>query len=150
MYRRKNGRTEVFLVHPGGPFFARRDEGVWTIPKGEVEPGEHPFDTARREFREETGFLPREPFLPLDSVRQKGGKIVEAWAFPGDADPRALRSNLFEMEWPPGSGRRARFPEIDRGDWFDLARARRKIREAQRPFLDRLEAVLEGTSGQRR
>ncbi len=142
MYRLRDGRPEVFLVHPGGPFFAQRDEGVWSIPKGELEPGEDPLAAAIREFREETGFTARGPFLPLGAIRQKGGKLVEAWAFSGDCDPAALQSNLFEMEWPPGSARTARFPEVDRGAWFDLATARRKIRESQIPLLERLEAAL--------
>ncbi len=142
MYRRRDGRLEVFLVHPGGPFFLERDAGVWSIPKGEPEPGEDRLATAIREFREETGFEARGPFLPLGEVRQRGGKLVEAWAFSGDCDPAALRSNLFVMEWPPGSGRKVCFPEVDRGAWFDLATARRKIRDSQIPFLDRLEARL--------
>jgi len=139
MFRRRAGRLEVFLVHPGGPYFARRDEGWWTIPKGLVEPGEDPLATARREFQEETSFAaPADGCAPLGEVRQKGGKLVRAWAFEGDADPAALSSNTFELEWPPRSGERRSFPEVDRAAWFDLDEAGRKINAAQAILLDRL------------
>ena len=143
LYRMRDGVSEVLLVHPGGPFWKRRDEGAWSIPKGEIEPGENPVDVARREFREELGADPPEGELaPLGTVRQAGGKFVHAWAVRGDFDPGAIRSMAFEMEWPPRSGRKASFPEVDRAEWFDLERARVKMLEAQRTFLDRLEGVL--------
>lgn len=142
MFRRAPAGLQVLLAHPGGPFWARRDDGAWTLPKGELAPAEDALAAARREFQEETGCSPAGPFVPLGEVRQKGGKQVLAWAFEGDFDPRDLRCNLFEMEWPPRSGRRQQFPEIDRVDWFDLAGAHRKLLEAQRPFLDRLEQAL--------
>jgi predicted NUDIX family NTP pyrophosphohydrolase len=134
----------VLLVHPGGPFFARKDLGAWTIPKGLVEDGEELLDAARREFEEETGFsAAADEYFPLGSVRQKGGKIVHAWAFLGDCDPAGLTSNMFEFEWPPRSGKRASFPEADRAELFDLERARAKILPAQRELIDRAEAWLE-------
>ena len=142
MFRRRDGRLEVLLAHPGGPYFRRRDEGVWGIPKGEVEPGESGLDAARREFGEETGFDCAPPFLWLGAVRQRGGKRVQAWAFEGDCDPQRLCSNEFEVEWPPRSGRRQRFPELDRARFFDLDAAARYINEGQRPLLDRLRALL--------
>ncbi len=142
LYRRRGGRLEVFLVHPGGPFFARKDEGVWSIPKGEVEPGEAPFDTARREFEEETGVRPAGPFLELPPVRQRGGKLVYAWAAEGDCDPASLRSDTVTLEWPPRSGRTATFPEVDRAAFFDLEAARRKINPAQAVWLDELARRL--------
>ncbi len=147
-YRRRDGRIEVLLVHPGGPFFARRDLGVWSLAKGEIDPGEDALAAAVREFREETGFAPEGPFRPLGSVRQHAGKIVQAWAFAADYDPAELRSNTFTLEWPPGSGRRTAFPEVDRAAWFDLEEARRRIVPGQRPFLDRLAGLLgeEGTA----
>jgi predicted NUDIX family NTP pyrophosphohydrolase len=136
--------AQVLLAHPGGPFFRRRDQGAWSIPKGEVEEGEDLLAAARREFREETGFaLEGEP-RPLGSVRQGGGKTVHAWAVAGDADPDRLASNAFEMEWPRGSGRRQSFPEVDRVQWFDLAEARRRILPAQAPLIDALEGLLGG------
>lgn len=143
MYRRGAAGLEVLLAHPGGPFFARKDEGVWSIPKGLVEPGEEDLATARREFEEETGLGAVDvPCLALGEVTQPGGKLVVAFAFEGDADPTALRSNDFEMEWPPRSGRVQAFPEVDRYGFFDLASARRKIHPAQAWFLDRLVAAL--------
>jgi predicted NUDIX family NTP pyrophosphohydrolase len=143
IYRRRGGALEVLLAHPGGPFFAKEDEGAWTIPKGEPEPGEDLLAAARRELREEIGCDAGVPLLSLGSVTQRGGKVVHAWAFEGDREEGApLPSNTFELEWPPRSGRRRSFPEIDRAAFFPLALAHRKIREAQRPFLTRLEEAL--------
>jgi predicted NUDIX family NTP pyrophosphohydrolase len=143
VYRRRGGSLEVLLAHPGGPYTARRDEGAWTIPKGEPEPGEELLAAARRELREEVGCEARGPLLPLGSVKQRGGKTVHAWACEGDLDAGAPPpSNTFEIEWPPRSGRRQAFPEIDRAAFFPIELARRKIREAQRPFLARLEQAL--------
>jgi predicted NUDIX family NTP pyrophosphohydrolase len=144
LYRRPRGRLEVLLAHPGGPYFARKDEGHWTIPKGEVDPGEELIAVGRREFEEETGQpVPEGPSRELGSIVQKGGKIVHAWAVEGDLDPDAGASNTFEVEWPPGSGRRQSFPEIDRVAWFDAGEARRRIKATQIPFIDRLEADLD-------
>ncbi len=145
-YRRKKGVLEVLLVHPGGPFFQHRDAGVWSIAKGEIDPGEDALAAAVREFREETGFEPHGPYLPLGTVRQPSGKIVQAWAFAGDFDPARLRSNSFRLEWPPNSGRMRAFPEVDRAGWFDLETARHKLLPAQTAFLDRLRERLEGGS----
>jgi predicted NUDIX family NTP pyrophosphohydrolase len=143
LYRRPGGRLQVLLAHPGGPFFARKDDGHWTIPKGEVDPGEELFAVGRREFEEETGQpLPDGRSLELGSIVQKGGKIVHGWAIEGDLDPDAGASNTFELEWPPGSGRRQTFPEIDRVAWFDLDEARRRVKPTQIPFIDRLESAL--------
>jgi predicted NUDIX family NTP pyrophosphohydrolase len=144
MFRRRSGVTEVLLAHPGGPFWSRRDEAAWTLPKGEIAPGEDPLAAARREFLEETGFASAPPFLPLGELRQKSGKRISAWAFEGDADPAALVSNLFEMEWPPRSGRMQSFPEVDRVGWFGLEEARRKLIAGQAPFIDSLVQCLEG------
>jgi predicted NUDIX family NTP pyrophosphohydrolase len=141
LFRRGARGLEVLLVHPGGPLWARRDEGAWSIPKGEVEPGEDPLAAARREVEEETGLRAEGPFLPLGAVRQRGGKRVAAWAVEGELDPGALRSGRFEMEWPPRSGRRQSFPEVDRAEWFALDEARRRILDGQRPLLDALEAA---------
>jgi predicted NUDIX family NTP pyrophosphohydrolase len=138
MYRRQNWELEVFLVHPGGPFWMKKDAGAWSIPKGEYAEGEHPLAAARREFQEETGFVPGEQFLELGVVRQAGGKLVTAWAFEGDCDPERLTSVKFEMEWPPRSGRLADFPEVDRGEWFPIPAARERILKSQEPFLDML------------
>jgi predicted NUDIX family NTP pyrophosphohydrolase len=133
------GRIEVLLGHMGGPFWARKDAGAWTIPKGEHQPDEDPLNAARREFEEETGVsLPASDFADLGEVRQSGGKVVRAWAVEGDLDAATLASNTFEMEWPPKSGQTATFPELDRFEWFDLETARSKVIEAQREFLDRL------------
>lgn len=131
----------MFLVHPGGPFWRRRDRGAWSIPKGEAAEGEDLLAAARREFEEETGFAAPGEALPLGSVKQAGGKIVHAWAVRGDLDPARLRSNRFELEWPRGSGRVQSFPEVDAGAWFDLAEAREKLLPAQAPFLDALAAT---------
>jgi predicted NUDIX family NTP pyrophosphohydrolase len=141
LHRRRNGALEVLLAHPGGPFWARRDDGAWTIPKGLVDAGESDEAAARREFREELGADPVGTLVPLGSIRQRGGKHVEAFALEGDFDVAALRSNTFETEWPPRSGRRHAFPEVDRVAWMDLATARVKMLDAQRPLLDRLEAL---------
>lgn len=142
LFRVAGGRLEVLLGHPGGPFFRARNEGAWSILKGEVEPGEDLLGVARREFEEETGSsVPDGAVLALGSVVQKGGKLVWAWAVEGDLDPAAAVSNTFEMEWPPGSGRRERFPEIDRVEWFAPADARRCITAAQAVFIDRLEEL---------
>lgn len=138
MYRVLEGRIQVLLVHPGGPFWQRKDEEAWTVTKGEIVPGEEALETARREFEEETGITPAGPFLELTPVRQKGGKIVQAWAFQGDCDPSRIKSNTFSIEWPPHSGQKREFPEIDRAAFFDLDEARRKINQAQLPLLEEL------------
>lgn len=138
LFRKRAGLLQVFLVHPGGPFWTHKDDGAWSIPKGEYEPGEDALQAARREFREETGQEPRGPFLPLTPVKQAGGKLVTAWAVEGDMDPTQLRSNTFSLEWPPKSGRLQSFPEVDRGAWFELQDARRKLLVAQLPLLDAL------------
>jgi predicted NUDIX family NTP pyrophosphohydrolase len=136
----------VLLVHPGGPFWARRDAGAWSIPKGEFEEGDDPRACALREFEEETGTaLPPGELVELGSVRQKGGKTVSAWAAEGDLDADSVRSNTFTMEWPPRSGRTAEFPEIDRAAWFDLETAREKLVPAQAELLDRLQSVARGS-----
>lgn len=145
MYRRAADGIEVFLVHPGGPFFSKKDEGFWGIPKGLVEDDEPDVDAAIREFEEETAILvdaSKTTFIPLGEVKQKSGKRVQAWAFEGDVDPSDVVSNTFEMEWPPHSGRKSSFPEIDRGAWFDVPAARLKINGAQSAFLDRLLDAL--------
>lgn len=139
LYRLTGGAPEVLLVHPGGPFWARKNLGVWSIPKGEYEEGEDPLACALREFEEETGTaLPTSRLVDLGEVRQKSGKLVTAWAAEGDLDAAAVRSNTFTMEWPPRSGRTAEFPEIDRADWFGVDAAREKLNPAQAEFLDRL------------
>jgi len=142
MYRGSGPRIEVFLVHPGGPFWARKDAAAWTIPKGLADAGEDLLAAARREFHEETGFAVEGEFRPLGAFKQPTGKIVHAWAVEGDCDPAELVSNLFEMEWPPRSGKRARFPEIDRGDWFGPAQALTKILRGQQPILLKLFSEL--------
>ena len=138
MYRRMSDKPEVLLVHPGGPLWASKDEGAWTIPKGECKPDEIPFNAARREFEEETGFQAAGEFLDLGTIRQKSGKIITAWAFEGDCDPAKLTSNTCDIEWPPRSGRLLEIPEVDRGRWFFIEEAGLYIREEQRPFLGRL------------
>lgn len=142
MYRIQDGAVEVLLAHPGGPFFRNKDDGAWSIPKGEPEADEDLLQTAQREFEEETGLKPTGSFLPLKPIQQKGGKIVHAWAFEGDCDPTALRSNTFTMEWPPKSGRQMEFPEIDRAAFFDLAMARQKIKAGQEALVEELAAIL--------
>jgi predicted NUDIX family NTP pyrophosphohydrolase len=145
MYRRRGGALEVFLAHPGGPFWKNKDDGGWSIPKGEYSEGESALDAACREFREETGFEPGTDFVSLGEIRQPSGKVISVWAFEGDCDPAALRSNLFSMEWPPKSGRTSEFPEVDRADWFSLDAARTKLLKGQLGFLDRLAAKLKAT-----
>ncbi|HWP64469.1 MAG TPA: NUDIX domain-containing protein [Candidatus Limnocylindria bacterium] len=142
MFRQRDGELQVLLVHPGGPLWASKDEGVWSIPKGEIDEGEEPLAAARRELEEETGFTADGPAVPLTPVRQPGGKLVLAWAVPGDADPATLRSNEFVMEWPPRSGRMQSFPEVDRAAWFSIADAKRKILRGQAPLLDELVRLL--------
>ncbi|MDQ3222627.1 MAG: NUDIX domain-containing protein [Gemmatimonadota bacterium] len=142
LYRRASGRLEVFLAHPGGPFWHNRDAGAWTIPKGVAEAGEDTFAAACREFAEETGVRPIGPFLPLGSIRQKAGKLVHAWAWEGDADPARVTSNTMQTEWPRGSGHLLTFPEVDRCAWFDARSARGKINPAQVELIDRLELAL--------
>ena len=144
MYRIHDGKLQVLLAHPGGPIFKNKDEGAWSIPKGEVETGEDLLETAMREFEEETGITPKGPFIALAPIPQKGGKIVHAWAFEGNCDPSAIVSNTFTMEWPPKSGRQMQFFEIDRADFFDVAAAKRKIKAAQAPLIDELEGIIEG------
>jgi predicted NUDIX family NTP pyrophosphohydrolase len=143
LYRRRPAGLEVLMAHPGGPLFARKDAGHWTIPKGEVEPGEELLAVARREFEEETGHPPPDgATIELGSIVQKGGKVVHAWAIEGDLDPADAVSNTFELSWPPGTTLRQLFPEIDRVGWFDLDEARRRVKETQIPLIDRLEAAL--------
>lgn len=143
MFRHGEAGVEVLIAHPGGPFFARKDAGAWSIPKGEVEDGEDARACALREFQEETGICADDrPLLALGEVRQSGGKRVEAWAFAGEWAGGRPNSNSFEIEWPPRSGRMQRFPEIDRLEWFPLSEARVKLNPAQAAFLDRLSAIL--------
>jgi len=147
MYRVRDGKLEVFLAHPGGPYFTKKDAGHWSIPKGEVEAGEELLVCALREFEEEIGLSPHGPFLALGSIKQKGGKIVHAWAFEGDrGDDRPLAANHFRLEWPPRSGNYQSFPEVDRAQFFSLVGAREKIKEAQATFIDRLVNALGGAS----
>ena len=141
LYRRTAEEVEVFLVHPGGPYWAKKDRGAWGIPKGEYEADEEPLDAARREFTEETGFPAEGEFLELGEVRQKSGKLTTAWAFEGECDPAKLVSNTCEIEWPPRSRRTITIPEVDAGRWFSMAEAREFLREDQHPLLDRLEAI---------
>jgi predicted NUDIX family NTP pyrophosphohydrolase len=145
MYRRETRSLQVFLVHPGGPFFAKKDLGAWTIPKGEYLEDEQPLEAAKREFQEETGFPVPETFLDLGSIRQAGGKIVSAWAFEGNCDPAKMISNNCEVEWPPRSGRLIEIPEADRGAWFSIAEAKERIKSTQIPLLDRLTKALDLT-----
>src|SRR3954467_10366015 len=145
MHRMVDGALQVLLVHPGGPFFRKKDEGAWSIPKGEVGPGEDLLETARREFAEEIGITPTGQFVALAPVKQKGGKVVHAWAFEGDCDPGAIVSNTFAMEWPPRSGRQTEFPEMDRADFFDVASASRKIKAAQMALVEELQRKANAT-----
>jgi predicted NUDIX family NTP pyrophosphohydrolase len=148
MYRRVGSKPEVLLVHPGGPYWRRKDDGAWSIPKGEMNAGEEAGDAARREFTEETGVALTGPLEPLGEISQRGGKRVIAFAVEGDVDVQTIKSNSFEIEWPPKGGRMQTFPEIDRAEWFDLPDAHTKILESQRPLLGRL-AELVGQSGTR-
>ncbi|MBS1815485.1 MAG: NUDIX domain-containing protein [Acidobacteria bacterium] len=142
MYRERKNGVEVFLVHPGGPFWKKKNEGAWTIPKGEYDATESPLAAAQREFTEETGFSTEPPFFELGSVRQKSGKMVMAWAFEGDCDPASLHSNTCMIQWPPRSGKQMEIAEIDRGEWFTLAEAHKHIREEQKVLLERLSELL--------
>jgi predicted NUDIX family NTP pyrophosphohydrolase len=142
MYRRRDTEPEVFLVHPGGPFWARKDLGAWSIPKGEYDQSEQPLQAARREFHEETGFPADGNFESLGQLKQAGGKTVIAWAFEGDCDPAKLISNTCNIEWPPRSGRQLEIPEVDRAHWFSLSEAGAYILKSQQPFLDRLSTLL--------
>ena len=141
LFRRKTDGLEVLLVHPGGPLWAKKDEGAWSIPKGEIDDGEDPLSAARREFNEELGSPVSGEFIELTSIRQASGKIVYAWAVESDFDPATLTSGLFSMEWPPRSGRQQQFPEVDRAQWFTIDRAKHKINRAQIPLLDQLNSL---------
>jgi len=139
MYRFREGSLEVFLVHPGGPFWAKKDEGAWSIPKGEFDiDTEAPLEAAKREFEEETGYAIAGEFIPLDNLKQSSMKIVHAWAIAGDCDAAKIKSNTFAMEWPPRSGKQQEFPEVDRAEWFDIETAKIKILKGQRAFIDKL------------
>ena len=142
MFRMTRGEPEVLLVHPGGPFWERRDEGAWSLPKGERQAGETALRAAQREFEEETGFPADGEFLPLTSLKQPSGKVIEAWAFAGDCDPAQLRSNLFSVEWPPKSGQSHQFPEVDRAEWLSVPVALRKIVPGQRGFVTELATLV--------
>jgi predicted NUDIX family NTP pyrophosphohydrolase len=142
MFRRRHGIPEVFLVHPGGPFWAKKEVGAWSVPKGEYADEETPLQAARREFREETGCEPSGEFIPLTPRKQAGGKTVTAWAVEGDCDASAIRSNTFTLEWPPKSGKHREFPEVDRAGWFSIAEAKEKILKGQAGFLQELVKIL--------
>lgn len=142
LYRLHGSECEVFLVHPGGPFWARKDEGAWSIPKGEYDAGADPLATAKREFHEETGFEVDGTFLPLTPLTQPSGKVISAWAVEGDVEAAGIQSNTFTLAWPPRSGKVQEFPEVDRGAWFDVPTARTKLHPGQRSFLDQLEQLL--------
>ena len=147
MYRRTGDSIELFLIHPGGPFWAKKDLRAWSIPKGEYGDGEKGLDAARREFMEETGSEAAGDFIPLEPVKQRGGKVVSAWAVEGSIDAQAIRSNTFSMEWPPKSGRQAEFPEVDKAGWFSVREARLKLNSAQAAFINSLCDHL-GLSGE--
>ena len=142
MYRRRQGAVQVLLVHPGGPYWTKKDSGAWTIPKGEIEQGEDAFAAAAREFEEETGFHPEGDFRPLNPVSLKSRKTVYAWTFEGDCDPRALKSIAFVMEWPPHLGKEQEFPEVDRAEWFSLEEAKEKIQAGQIGFIKEFERTM--------
>jgi predicted NUDIX family NTP pyrophosphohydrolase len=143
LYRYCDSKLEVFLVHPGGPFWKNKDAGAWSIPKGEFEPGENPLEAAKREFHEETGYSLDGSFIPLRPVRQPGGKVVHAWALEGDCEAESIASNSFTMEWPPRSGRLQEFLEVDRAGWFSVEPARKKILKGQLMLLDELQRILQ-------
>ena len=147
LFRQRDKKVQVLLAHPGGPFWSRKDQGVWTIPKGLIGPSESLLSAAQREFAEETGYRPGGEAIPLGSAKQPGGKVVHVWAIEEDWDPVDLRSNTFEMEWPPRSGRRQSFPELDRASWFGVAEARLKILKGQAAFLDHLLETLGRAEG---
>jgi predicted NUDIX family NTP pyrophosphohydrolase len=142
MYRFRDPRLEVLLVHPGGPFWSQKDEGAWSIPKGEFTENEEPFEVAKREFKEETGYAAEGSFIELASVKQPGGKVVAAWAFEGDCDAGQIKSNTFSMEWPPRSGNQAEFPEVDRAEWFPVNAAKIKLLKGQTGFIEQLCEAL--------
>ncbi|WP_294823133.1 NUDIX domain-containing protein [uncultured Flavobacterium sp.] len=142
LYRQSGGKPEFFLVHPGGPYFAKKNFGWWTVPKGELNDGEAPLDAAVREFTEETGYRPEPPFIELQPIVQKGGKKVMCWAATGNPDANSIACNTFEMEWPPKSGRKATYPEVDKAGWFSLEEAKSLINERQSAFLDELATKL--------
>jgi predicted NUDIX family NTP pyrophosphohydrolase len=150
MYREQNAQLEVLLVHLGGPFWKNKDRGAWFVPKGEINPGEGELDAARREFQEETGLTAEGEFISLGRVKHKSGKTVVAWAFAGDCEAPSLKSNMFEMEWPPKSGKKAVFPEIDRADFFTVKAAREKMHPAEFEFLTTLEEKFTGIKALRR
>ena len=141
MYRLRNSALEVFLVHPGGPYWAKKDQGAWSIPKGEFGEGEDGLEAAKREFREETGLVPQGSFIALSPIKQAGGKTVYGWAVRGDCDAKTIASNTFTMEWPPRSGNRQEFPEVDRAEWFAIEVAKEKILKGQVRFLEELEQI---------
>ena len=147
LYRRMGNAVEVFLVHPGGPYWAKKDKGAWTIPKGEYDEGEDALAAARREFEEETGFEAAGEMHELGTVKQKSGKVIRAWAFAGNCDPAQMKSNTCEIEWPPRTGRYITIPEVDAGRWFGLEEARTSIREEQRALLDALNRLVAGEAG---
>ena len=142
MFRKRNNELQFLLVHPGGPFWKNKDAGAWTIPKGEIEEGEDALAAARREFEEELGVKAEGEFIELTAIKQKGGKVVQAWAFEGDCDPSQIKSNSFQMEWPPKSGKMAEFPEVDRAEFFELEEAKGKINAAQIALLEELGRKL--------
>ena len=143
MYRLRNSTLEVFLVHPGGPYWARKDLGAWSIPKGELQEGEDHLDAAKREFQEVTGFLPKGNFIALAPIKQTGGKLVYGWAVRDDCDTKTIVSNTFSMEWPPRSGKRQEFPEVDRAEWFTMEVAKEKLLKGQVGFLEELSSKIE-------
>ena len=145
MYRYREGIVEVLLVHPGGPYWAKKDVGAWSIPKGEYSADEDPLEAAKREFKEETGFTAEGDFKPLKPVVQPSGKEVTTWAFEGNCDPAQCKSNTFSMEWPPHSGKQKEFPEVDRAGWFTLEEAKKKILKGQVPILEQFEQLIKTT-----